>query len=143
MRVTLKDNTIDLTVVIPTLNEGPNLAQLLPQLSAALREMLITSEILVVDGNSPDDTREICAREGAALLCADIDAGSADAVAAEIAVSTTSTPASMSPATRSSVSAVVTSDQWITWQAWLSRLFVDADIQVFSDYDEAQAWALN
>jgi hypothetical protein len=39
--------------------------------------------------------------------------------------------------------AVVTSDQWITWQAWLSRLFVDADIQVFSDYDEAQAWALN
>lgn len=36
--------------------------------------------------------------------------------------------------------AVVTSDQWITWQAWLSRLFVDADIQVFTDYDEAQAW---
>jgi len=37
--------------------------------------------------------------------------------------------------------AVVTSDQWITWQAWLSRLFVDADIRAFSDYDEAQAWA--
>jgi len=36
--------------------------------------------------------------------------------------------------------AVVTDDQWITWQAWLSRLFVDANIQVFTDYDEAQAW---
>jgi len=37
--------------------------------------------------------------------------------------------------------AVVTDDQWLTWQAWLSRLFIDADIQVFTDYDEAQAWA--
>lgn len=36
--------------------------------------------------------------------------------------------------------AVVTSDQWLTWQAWLSRLFVDADIRVFADYDEAQRW---
>ena len=36
--------------------------------------------------------------------------------------------------------AVVTTDQWRTWQAWLSRIFVDADIQVFADYDEASAW---
>ncbi len=36
--------------------------------------------------------------------------------------------------------AVVTDDQWITWQAWLSRLFVDADIRVFADYNEAQTW---
>lgn len=36
--------------------------------------------------------------------------------------------------------AVVTDDQWIAWQAWLSRLFIDADIRVFSDYSEAQAW---
>ena len=36
--------------------------------------------------------------------------------------------------------AVVTDDQWITWQAWLSRLFIDADIRVFTDYDEAQVW---
>ncbi len=36
--------------------------------------------------------------------------------------------------------AVVTSDQWLTWQAWLSRLFVDADICVFQDYDEAKNW---
>jgi SpoIIAA-like len=36
--------------------------------------------------------------------------------------------------------AVVTTDQWRTWQAWLSRIFVDADIRVFADYKEASAW---
>ncbi len=36
--------------------------------------------------------------------------------------------------------AVVTDDQWLTWQAWLSRIFLDADIRVFTDYDEARAW---
>ena len=36
--------------------------------------------------------------------------------------------------------AVVTSDQWLTWQAWLSRLFIDAEICVFQDYEEATAW---
>ncbi len=37
--------------------------------------------------------------------------------------------------------AVVTDDQWITWTAWLSRIFIDADIEVFNDYEEALAWA--
>jgi hypothetical protein len=36
--------------------------------------------------------------------------------------------------------AVVTTDQWRTWQAWLSRIFVDADIRVFANYEEANAW---
>lgn len=36
--------------------------------------------------------------------------------------------------------AVVTDDQWLTWQAWLSRLFVDADIRAFADYQQARAW---
>jgi len=36
--------------------------------------------------------------------------------------------------------AVVTDDQWLTWQAWLSRLFVDADIRAFPDYNEARGW---
>ena len=36
--------------------------------------------------------------------------------------------------------AVVTDDQWLTWQAWLSRLFVDADIRAFADYKEAKLW---
>jgi hypothetical protein len=37
--------------------------------------------------------------------------------------------------------AVVTDNQWLTWTAWLSRIFVDADIQVFTDYEKAKAWA--
>jgi len=36
--------------------------------------------------------------------------------------------------------AVLTSDQWLTWQAWIARLFVDADIRVFNNYEEALAW---
>jgi hypothetical protein len=36
--------------------------------------------------------------------------------------------------------AVVTDDQWRAWAAWLSRLFVDAEIGVFGDYDEAKLW---
>lgn len=37
--------------------------------------------------------------------------------------------------------AIVTDDQWLSWSAWLARLFAEAEIQVFSDYDEALAWA--
>ena len=37
--------------------------------------------------------------------------------------------------------ALVTSDQWIAWTAWLQRLFVDADIQVFDDDEQARMWA--
>ncbi len=65
MRVSLKDNSLDLSVVIPALNEGPNLEQLLPALTAALREADIAWEILVIDGNSPDRTREITTQHGA------------------------------------------------------------------------------
>ncbi|MHB1232939.1 MAG: SpoIIAA family protein [Burkholderiales bacterium] len=36
--------------------------------------------------------------------------------------------------------AVVSSDQWVTWSAWLQRFFIAADIEVFSDFDAAQAW---
>lgn len=36
--------------------------------------------------------------------------------------------------------AVVTGDQWLQWSAWLTRLFTEAEIQVFDDYDAALAW---
>jgi hypothetical protein len=36
--------------------------------------------------------------------------------------------------------AVVTDNQWLSWNAWLSRLFVDAEICVFEDYDDAMEW---
>ena len=38
--------------------------------------------------------------------------------------------------------AVVTENQWQAWGAWVSNLFVDADIRVFSDFADAQAWVV-
>ena len=36
--------------------------------------------------------------------------------------------------------AILTDNQWLKWSAWLSRLFVDSDIQVFEDDQPAQDW---
>lgn len=36
--------------------------------------------------------------------------------------------------------AVVTNSQWVTWSAWLSQIFVTADVEVFESADEAKAW---
>jgi len=43
---------IDLSIIIPALNEGPNLMLLLPQLRAEVKSLEVSSEILIV-------TREI------------------------------------------------------------------------------------
>ena len=37
--------------------------------------------------------------------------------------------------------AVVTDDQWVTWSAWISQAFVNADVQVFGDEAAALQWA--
>ena len=39
--------------------------------------------------------------------------------------------------------AIVTDDQWIAWIAWLQRFFIEADLEVFSDYDNAVLWVKN
>lgn len=36
--------------------------------------------------------------------------------------------------------AVLTDDQWITWTAWLSQLFVEADVRVFTEEAQAHEW---
>ena len=36
--------------------------------------------------------------------------------------------------------AVVTDSQWVTWSAWLSQIFVRADMRIFDDEIEARAW---
>lgn len=36
--------------------------------------------------------------------------------------------------------AIVTDDQWLQWSSWLTRLFTEADVQVFEDYDPALNW---
>ncbi len=36
--------------------------------------------------------------------------------------------------------AVVTRDQWVAWSAWVSRLFIDVDVQLFDAFEAAEAW---
>ena len=36
--------------------------------------------------------------------------------------------------------AVVTDSQWVTWSAWLSQTFVNADVEVFTEAAEAKGW---
>lgn len=36
--------------------------------------------------------------------------------------------------------AVLTSSQWATWSAWLSQIFVEADVRVFEEEAAARDW---
>ena len=36
--------------------------------------------------------------------------------------------------------AVVTRSEWVIWSAWLSQMFIDAEVQVFDDEEEARGW---
>jgi hypothetical protein len=36
--------------------------------------------------------------------------------------------------------AILTDDQWITWSAWVSQFFVEAEVQVFADAEDADLW---
>ena len=36
--------------------------------------------------------------------------------------------------------AVVTQSQWVAWSAWLSQIFVSAEMKVFDEDDEALDW---
>jgi len=39
--------------------------------------------------------------------------------------------------------AVVTTDQWATWATWVAQLFVDSDVEVFTDAASAEGWLLD
>ena len=64
MKVAPKADSKDVSVVIPALNEGPNLTCLLPLLRDALSPLTDAWEVVVVDGESQDDTRRIVAECG-------------------------------------------------------------------------------
>ena len=68
MRISLQKNSLDLSVVIPTINEGPNLYRLLPRLKEALEEIPACYEILVIDGDSKDGTESIVNGAGATYI---------------------------------------------------------------------------
>lgn len=65
MREITDSPELDVTVVIPSLNEALNLQLLLPQLKETLEDLGIAYEILVVDKDSPDGTRDVVEQAGA------------------------------------------------------------------------------
>lgn len=36
--------------------------------------------------------------------------------------------------------AILAGNEWIAWSAWINRLFVDADIELFDDIEQAEIW---
>lgn len=58
----------DLTIVVPALNQASNLEFLLPALTAAVAELGIRAEVVVVDGGSTDRTAESARDRGAHVL---------------------------------------------------------------------------
>jgi dolichol-phosphate mannosyltransferase len=59
---------MDLTIVIPALREGENLTLLLPAVRAVLRQLEITTEILIVTQEIDPPTRDAAVRAGARVL---------------------------------------------------------------------------
>ncbi|MFB6207722.1 MAG: glycosyltransferase family 2 protein [Candidatus Nanohaloarchaea archaeon] len=59
---------MDVSIVIPTLNEGENIATTLGNVRDKMGERSEDYEIVVVDGYSEDDTAEIAGREGARVI---------------------------------------------------------------------------
>lgn len=60
--------SLDLSVVIPALNEGPNLAVLLPWLHQAVADLAVTAEIIVVTRPDDFETAEAARNGGAKLV---------------------------------------------------------------------------
>lgn len=59
---------LDLSIVVPTLNERENIALLIPALRRLVDSLAITCEILVVDGGSTDGTVEEATMGGARAI---------------------------------------------------------------------------
>jgi dolichol-phosphate mannosyltransferase len=49
------------SAIVPTYGEAENLPELVARIDAAMAEGPSTTEIIIVDDNSPDNTREVCA----------------------------------------------------------------------------------
>ena len=59
---------MDVSVILPVMNEAENLRALLPRLIASLDREHLTHEIIVIDGPSTDGTRETAESFGARVV---------------------------------------------------------------------------
>jgi len=60
--------SLDISVVIPALNEQENLELLLPLIGEAIEQLSLKSELIVVDGGSHDESKEVAAKLGARVV---------------------------------------------------------------------------
>jgi dolichol-phosphate mannosyltransferase len=58
----------DLSIVIPALNEADNLRVLLPLIREVTGELSLLTEVIVVDGGSTDDSKQVAAGLGARAI---------------------------------------------------------------------------
>jgi len=58
----------DISVILPALNEGPNLAVLIGRIRKVVSAITSNYEIVVADGGSRDNTREVATGEGARVF---------------------------------------------------------------------------
>ena len=65
---TTESEPVELSVVIPALNEAENLKLLLPLIQQVVAELGVKAEITVVDGGSVDDTESVVDARGARLV---------------------------------------------------------------------------
>ncbi len=63
-----RPDLLDLTVVVPALHEGSNLARLLPELNAVLRRLGIRYELLIVTAEADSDTSDAARHNAARVL---------------------------------------------------------------------------
>src|SRR5205814_9604882 len=60
-RVTDSVDQPDISIIVPAINEGPNLRELLERIDAAIRPTHPNYEVLIVDDNSRDETPAVAA----------------------------------------------------------------------------------
>ena len=61
--------TLDVTILMPCLNEAETLATCIRKARGALRESGLSGEVLVADNGSSDGSQQIAVEEGARLVC--------------------------------------------------------------------------
>src|SRR5216684_4980927 len=59
---------MDLSIILPVLNERANLAELIPRLSGLMRRERLSFEILVIDGGSTDSTQQTASALGGRVV---------------------------------------------------------------------------
>jgi dolichol-phosphate mannosyltransferase len=65
----LNSQACTLSILIPALNEADNLAELLPNLQAAVSPLAVPFEIVIIDEQANANTRAVAQRHGARVLC--------------------------------------------------------------------------